>query len=278
MLTLALSALLAAAEPPAGDADVDRVTSTAEPPAGSFSLDLAGAEQVVLVTTRGWRDEVARLTRHERVGGAWMQVGAAIEVVVGESGLGWGLGLHPLGVGEPRKTEGDGRAPAGVFRLLSAFGPMAPPMKTRMPWLRTSAKLVCVDDPRGGAYNRLVDEAATPAPAGPDGGVEPAPAPAYRSAYRSAEPMLRDDGLYEIGLLVDQNGFGDTSAKVIPGRGSCAFLHVWKRKGRGTQGCTAMARADLEKIVEWLDPARRPVLVQLPLEELVKRRIPWRLP
>ena len=203
-----------------------------------------------------------------------MRVGAAIGVVVGESGLGGALGLPPLGVGEPRKTEGDGRAPAGVFRLLSAFGPMAPPVKTRMPWLRTSDELVCVDDPRGGAYNRLVDEAGTRAPAEPAGGGDPAPA----RTYKSAEPMVRDDGLYEIGVLIDQNGFGDTSAQVIPGRGSCAFLHVWKRKGRGTQGCTAMARPDLEKIVEWLDPARRPVLVQLPLEELVKRRIPWRLP
>lgn len=274
MLLIAFLPLLAAAEPPGADVEVDKVTSTAEPPADSFSLELAGAEQVVLVTTRGWRDEVARLTRHEKVGGVWMQVGQAIEVVVGESGLGWGLGLHPLGVGEPRKTEGDGRAPAGVFRLLSAFGPMAPPMKTRMPWLRTRAKLVCVDDPRGGAYNRLVDEAAATAAAAPDGGIDP---PQERR-YRSAEPMLRDDGLYEVGLLIDQNGFGDTSAQVIPGRGSCAFLHVWKRKGRGTQGCTAMARPDLEKLVEWLDPARRPVLVQLPLEELVKRRIPWRLP
>lgn len=257
----------------AGTDEIDRVTSTAEPPASSFSLDTVGAEQVVLVTARGWRDEIATLTRHEKVGGKWMQLGAAVEVVVGEGGLGWGLGLHPLGVGEPRKTEGDGRAPAGVFRLVSAFGPMAPPMKTRLPWLRTHGTLVCVDDPRGGAYNRLVDE-AVPAPvSAPDAGVAQA-APSYQTAER----LLRDDGLYELGLLVDQNGFGDTDARVVPGRGSCVFLHVWKRKGRGTQGCTAMARADLEKLVEWLDPAKKPVLVQLPREELIKRRLPWRLP
>ncbi|MCC7073311.1 MAG: hypothetical protein IT383_18510 [Deltaproteobacteria bacterium] len=269
-----LPLLLLLATPAEAPDDIDALPPSAAPGPGSFSLDLVGAEQVVQVTTRDWRDEVARLTRFEKVGGVWMQVGPTIEVVVGENGLGWGLGLHPLGVGEPRKVEGDARAPAGVFRLLSAFGPMAPPMKTRMPWLRTSAELVCVDDPRGGAYNRLVDEhVATPATA-PDAGVAVPP----ERSYRSAERMWRNDGLYEIGLLIDQNGFGDTSALVVPGRGSCAFVHVWKRKGRATQGCTAMARADLEKLVEWLDPAKKPVLVQLPLPELVKHRIPWRLP
>lgn len=274
MLLTTLFLVLAGSDPPGADDDIDRVTSSAQPPASSFSLDTVGAEQAVLVTTRGWHDLVARLTRHEKVGGKWMQVGAPIEVVVGEGGLGWGLGLHPLGVGEPRKTEGDGRAPAGVFRLVSAFGPMAPPVKTRLPWLKIGPALVCVDDPRGGAYNRLVDEDELPPSAAVDGGVEQAPA----RRYRSAERLLRDDGLYELGVLVDQNGFGDTDAQVIPGRGSCVFLHIWKRKGRGTQGCTAMARPDLEKVIEWLDPARKPVLVQLPREELIKRRLPWRLP
>lgn len=258
---------------PLVDDGVDGIGPSAEPPATSFSLDSLGAEQAVLVTTRSWQDSVAVLTRHERVGGKWMQLGPAIEVVVGESGLGWGLGLHPLGVGEPRKTEGDGRAPAGVFRLMNAFGPRSPPFKTRMPWLSTRASLVCVDDPRGGAYNRLVDEERAAQTPVADAGTE-SPAPTYRSAER----LLRDDGLYEIGVLVDQNGAGDTDARVIPGRGSCVFLHIWKRKGRSTQGSTAMARPDLEKLVEWLDPARKPVLVQLPREELIKRRAPWRLP
>lgn len=270
MAPLLLLWALASADGGVAD-DVDRVVQSAEPPADSFSLDVVGAEQVVLVTTRTWQDDAATLTRHEKVGGRWMQVGGPIEVSIGESGLGWGLGLHPLGVGEPRKTEGDGRAPAGVFRLVSAFGPMAPPFKTRMPWLRTRPSLVCVDDPRGGAYNRLVDEDLAPAPA-PDAGAAEAP------TFRSVERLVRNDGVYDLGLLVDQNGAGDTEARVVPGRGSCVFLHLWKRRGRATQGCTAMARPDLEKIVEWLDPARKPVLVQLPREELIKRRLPWRLP
>lgn len=234
-----------------------------------FSLPQVKAEQAIVVVTERWDSVIGSLKRYELVGRKWQQVGQPIEVVVGESGLGWGLGLHPLGVGEPRKTEGDGRGVAGVFALASAFGRGAPPMKTAMPWLTTSATLACVDDPKSARYNRLVDE-STDEP-GPDGG------PPVHD-YKTAERMLREDGLYDVGVLVDHNALGDGSRDAIAGRGSCVFLHVWKRKGRGTAGCTAMARWDLDKVVEWLDPKKNPVLVQLPKDELHKRRLPWGLP
>ncbi len=234
-----------------------------------FSLQAVGAEQAILVVTEDWHSTIGTLKRFEKVGKRWMQLGPPIEIVVGENGLGWGLGLHPLGVGEPRKLEGDARAPAGVFAIASAFGRGAPAVKTKMPWLSSTPSLVCVDDPKSARYNRIVDASAD-ADAGP---------PALgSSAFESAEPLLRDDGLYDVALLVDHNGLGDVKRRVIPGRGSCAFLHVWKRKGRATDGTTAMARWDIEKILEWLEPDKHPVLIQLPKEEWVKRRYPWGLP
>lgn len=239
-----------------------------------FNLAQTGAQQALVVTTDRWDSVIGQLKRMELVGTKWMQVGPTIEIVVGESGMGWGLGLHPLGVGEPRKTEGDGRAPAGVFALSSAFGRGAPAMKTTMPWLTTTPELACVDDPKSARYNRLINEEpddARNASESVDGG------PPARD-YKTAERMQRDDGQYDVGVLVDHNAMGDASRTPIAGRGSCVFLHVWKRKGRGSAGCTAMARWDLEKVVEWLDPAKKPVLVQLPRDEMIKRRLPWGLP
>jgi L,D-peptidoglycan transpeptidase YkuD (ErfK/YbiS/YcfS/YnhG family) len=234
--------------------------------ADPFTLKSVGAEQAVVVVTDSWDATIGTLKKFERVGEKWMQVGAPIEIVVGENGLGWGLGLHPLGVGEPRKLEGDARAPAGVFALASAFGRGAPAVKTKMPWLKATDTLVCVDDPKSSRYNRIVDTAGdTPT----DGGT---------SAYQTAEPLFREDDRYDVAILVDHNALGDGKRAVIPGRGSCVFLHVWKKKGRATNGCTAMARWDLEKILEWLEPEKHPVLVQLPKEEWVKRRLPWGLP
>lgn len=230
-----------------------------------FTLASTGAQQAVVVTTDRWDSVIGQLKRYELVGTKWMQLGPAIEIVVGEGGMGWGLGMHPLAVSssthEPRKTEGDGRAPAGVFALSSAFGRGAPPMKTAMPWLQTTPALACVDDPKSPRYNRLIDTTPSPSP-----------------DFKTAEPMQRDDAQYDIGVLVDHNALGDTARTPIAGRGSCIFLHVWRRKGRGTAGCTAMARWDLEKVIEWLDPKKHPILVQLPREEMLKRKLPWGLP
>lgn len=255
-MLLALALILAAQEPPT-----------------QFTVASTGAQQALVVTTDRWDSVIGQLKRMELVGTKWMQVGPSIEIVVGENGLGWGLGLHPLGVGEPRKTEGDGRAPAGVFALSSAFGRGAPAMKTAMPWLQTTPALACVDDPKSARYNRLVNEDAADAD---ELGVGDAGPPARD--YKTAERMQRDDGQYDVGVFVDHNALGDVARTPIAGRGSCVFLHVWKRKGRGSAGCTAMARWDLEKVVEWLDPSKHPVLVQLPRDEMIKRRLPWGLP
>lgn len=138
-------------------------------------------------------------------------------------------------------------------------------MQTSMPWLETRPGLAGVDDPRSARYNRLVDTK--------DHAGETSPAD-----WRTSEPMLREDGLYDVGVLVDHNALGDGDRPVVARRGSCVFLHVWRKKGRGTGGCTAMARHHLDDLVEWLDPRRKPVLVQLPKEELLRRRLLWGLP
>src|SRR4051812_29953205 len=85
---------------------------------------LAGSRQLILVTTPEWGSVRGTLRRFERRGARakWTQVGEAFDVVVGRSGLGWGDGLVETEGSGPSKREGDGRAPAGVFRLTRAFG------------------------------------------------------------------------------------------------------------------------------------------------------------
>src|SRR4051812_45211749 len=111
-----LAILLALACAPV-HASANRIRAKAKSP-------LAGSRQVVLVTTPDWNSVKGTLRRFERKStrAKWTQVGEAFEIVVGRSGLGWGAGVvETEGVG-PSKHEGDGRAPAGVFRLTSAFG------------------------------------------------------------------------------------------------------------------------------------------------------------
>src|SRR5205809_5459274 len=70
--------------------------------------------QLLVVTTSSWDAVQGKLQRYERANprGRWQLVGQPISVVVGKSGLGWGLGLRSARAASgPIKKEGDGRAP-----------------------------------------------------------------------------------------------------------------------------------------------------------------------
>ncbi|HKR77561.1 MAG TPA: hypothetical protein VJR95_12950, partial [Rhodanobacter sp.] len=83
----------------------------------------SNAGQMVLVTVPGWNTIEGTLHAYQRDhGGAWHEVGAARAVVIGQSGAAWGIGLNPAQHDGPQKREGDGRSPAGVFRIGTAFG------------------------------------------------------------------------------------------------------------------------------------------------------------
>jgi D-alanyl-D-alanine dipeptidase len=202
------------------------------------------ARQLLLVTTPSWNSARGALQRFERKeGGApWQPLGERIPVWVGRKGLGWGVGFGQ-GLAGPRKAEGDGRAPAGIFPLGTAFG-MAPAAEAaflKLPYLVLSPDVECVDDARSRSYNRLLARGSVPTP-----------------DWKSSEKMLAVGEQYRWGAVVDYN------AQPVSGRGSCIFLHVESRNPRGTAGCTAMKKEALLELLRWLDGAQRPVLLQLP--------------
>jgi L,D-peptidoglycan transpeptidase YkuD (ErfK/YbiS/YcfS/YnhG family) len=220
----------------------------------------AGSRQLVLVLTAGWDATAGTLQRFERseTAAAWTPTDAPVPVVVGRSGLGWGRGLHPAPPGGPVKREGDGRATAGVFRLSALFGyaPAEAMGPLQMPYLHAHPGLECVDDPASRHYNRIVDRDSV-----------------GRPDWTSHEEMRRRDDLYRLGVVVDHN-----AAPPRPGAGSCIFLHLWSGPADPTVGCTAMAPAEAEALVRWLDAGRTPVLVQLPRPAYQRLRTAWGLP
>ncbi len=214
----------------------------------------AETTQLVVVQTADWSATAADLQRWVREpGGAWRADGAPTPAVVGRSGLGWGLGLHPAGLGGPVKAEGDGRAPAGLFRLGPAAGKAAAaPSGARLPYAPTGDRL-CVDDPSSIHYNRIVP------------GTTP-------KDWTSAEVMSRRDWLYDWLVVADHN------AERRPGAGSCIFVHVWRAPDKPTVGCTAASPTVVESLVGWLDPAAAPLLVQLPVGTYREVATDWGLP
>ena len=222
------------------------------------SPPLAGSRQVILVTTPGWNSVRGTLRRFERKSthAKWTQVGEAFDIVVGRSGLGWGDGIVEARGDGPSKREGDGRAPAGVFRLTRAFGFEGAGESSwlRVPYTPLTPQVECVDDTASTHYNHVVDRGEV-----------------KTVDWKSSERMREVEG-YAWGVVVAHN------ARAVPGRGSCIFLHIWSGPEKGTAGCTAMEQTNLEALLRWLDAKKSPLLVQLPETEYARLRASWRLP
>jgi len=133
--------------------------------------------------------------------------------------------LGPAGViAGGAKREGDGASPAGLW-----------PMR-RVLWR---------PDRAAAPATRLLT-----APISPDDGWCDAPDdPAYNQPVRlpyaaSAERLWRDDRIYDLIVIL---GYNDDP--VVPGAGSAIFLHLARPDYAPTQGCVALAAADLTHLI-----------------------------
>jgi D-alanyl-D-alanine dipeptidase len=223
-------------------------------PLTAMAQGLDGSDQLIVVTSKSWDDIQATAQRYERRGKSFEKFEAPFAVVLGKNGMGWGKGLLDIGQPEgPVKQEGDGKAPAGMFNLGTAFG-YAPSAETRLPYLPLAPTIECVDDSRSTRYNELVDGALVD------------------KDWSSSERMRRSDELYRQGIVIQHN------TPATPAAGSCIFFHIWRGPTAPTRGCTAMEPADITRLFDWLDPGKSPVLVQLPQTQYEQLRARWKLP
>jgi D-alanyl-D-alanine dipeptidase len=214
---------------------------------------LDSSHQLIVVTTKNWDDIQGTAQRYERDGNTFRKVGDGFAVVVGKNGLAWGKGpgnVEP--VAGPVKREGDGKAPAGIFRLGTAFGYDAT-AATKLPYLALTHNTECVDDSTSKHYNQLIDGAAT------------------AKDWNSAEHMRSESG-YRQGIFIEHN------TPASPASGSCIFFHIWRGPTSPTLGCTAMDPADISRLFDWLDPGESPLLVQMPEAQYEQLREAWKLP
>lgn len=231
------------------------------PSTGNEATHWSNARQLVLVTTADWNAKTGTLRYYERDGAGWKQVGDGFDVTVGRNGTAWGIGLHDARSDGPVKREGDGKAPAGVFAIGTAFG-YAPNAKTGLDYKSMGTNDWCIDVPESPMYNRIVDRSLAKAP-----GLD-----------KSTEPMRRDlhengDQRYREGFVIEHNANGS-----VPNGGSCIFAHLWKAPGEATAGCTAMAPDSMAPLLAWLDASRHPVFVELPQAQYAQLRGAWNLP
>jgi L,D-peptidoglycan transpeptidase YkuD (ErfK/YbiS/YcfS/YnhG family) len=127
------------------------------------------------------------------------------------------------------KREGDGSSPIGAWPIRQVlYRPdRGPPPRTVLPLQPIAPEDGWCDDPADPSYNRPVKH----------------PFPA------SAEHLWRQDGVYDIVVVLGHN-----DDPVVPGAGSAIFLHLARADYAPTQGCVALARADLEALLALAKP------------------------
>lgn len=118
------------------------------------------------------------------------------------------------------KSEGDGATPAGAWtmrRVLYRADRVARP-DTALPVSVIAPRDGWCDAPQDPRYNR------------------PVPLP----CEASAESLWREDGIYDLIVPLGYNDF-----EILPGAGSAIFLHLARPDFSPTDGCVALAMADL---------------------------------
>lgn len=191
----------------------------------SLKKRIGESSQVIVVQNIKPAAIDVRISSWERKDGRWQSPFTPMDGVIGRNGF------APPG----EKREGDGRTPAGIFPLGMVFG-YGPSFPTKMPYRQATVDDLWIDDVHADDYNRWVRRGTTQA--------------------KSFERMRRDDDLYKYGIIVEYN-----TNPVITGYGSAIFLHLWRGKGIFTAGCIALSEEDLIRILKWLDPAARPLVV-----------------
>ncbi len=227
--------------------------------ATTAALPWDNARQLVLVISPDWNTSDAVLRTFERTGHGWRAVSERIPVTIGRAGSAWGIGLHPPQPGALKK-EGDGRSPAGIFSLGTAFG-YGKSVPTHLPYAAMTIDDYCIDVPGSPTYNRIVNKHDV----------------GEAAVLGSTEPMRRDlhadgDQAYKLGFVIEHN------PRNVAGAGSCIFAHLSETPASPTVGCTAMAEPAMRAILAWLRAAQHPVFVLLPQAEYTRLRAAWKLP
>jgi L,D-peptidoglycan transpeptidase YkuD (ErfK/YbiS/YcfS/YnhG family) len=133
------------------------------------------------------------------------------------------------------KHEGDGASPSGTYAVRQTYyrGDKLLRPRSTLPLRRLRPDDGWCDAVSDRNYNRHVRH----------------PYPA------SAESLWRRDGLYDLIVVL---GYNDRPR--VQGRGSAIFMHVAKPGYRPTEGCIALKRSDLKKLLAVIGPRTRIVL------------------
>jgi L,D-peptidoglycan transpeptidase YkuD (ErfK/YbiS/YcfS/YnhG family) len=227
------------------------------PAAGRAAEVGRNVEQLIVSVAPGWDSVNGWLQLFERDGRGWRAASPSWPVLYGKSGLAWGRGV--LGTDEPgrHKSERDGRAPAGVFRIGKIYTyDSALPDGAKYPFHTVGRGDAWIDDVNHPQYNRHVI-------------VDPNNPPPWFEKQK----MRHGDFAYRWLVEIRHN-----SDPPVAGEGSAIFFHIRRGVSRPSAGCTTMAEDRLVALMRWLRADRNPHYALLPRAEYEAKWKAWGLP
>ena len=131
--------------------------------------------------------------------------------------------LGKAGIGK-KKKEGDNITPLGLYKIVKIYY-----RKDRIKKISSKFKLIKItknvgwcDDPNSEKYNKIIN---------------------LPTKY-SYEKLYRKDNVYDLILVLNYN-----MSPVIKNKGSAIFIHIAKKKYQLTQGCVALKKNNLLKLI-----------------------------
>jgi L,D-peptidoglycan transpeptidase YkuD (ErfK/YbiS/YcfS/YnhG family) len=217
----------------------------------SLLTHLGDAGQVVVVSARDWSSNRAVLRTWQRdPAGTWQLVGEPVPARVGRNGF----------VLADRRRQNSGTSPAGTFAVVSAFG-NGPDPGTALGYRVVDRNDWWTYDPRDPKTYNVLQPRRVATSAWRTSWAEDLSGYGAQYRYAAVLGFNLPSGVHR---APDGQRVADQPADTRLGGG--IFLHV---SGPGaTAGCVSVARTEMRRILQWLDPAAGPVLVMGPRSAL----------
>ncbi len=202
-----------------------------------------GSHQLIIVQARSPHSSRGTLQAWTRTADGWRPEQASTDVRLGAHGV----------VAAARRRQDTMTTPAGTFTITSAFGRLPDP-GTALPYRHLTAVDAWTYDPRDASTYNLFQSA-----------------PVTWAGYGQNVEHLRAHGRqYDFVAVIDYNtppgpvvvgsdGIARAAHPANTAAGGGIFLHV--SDGTATEGCIAVAKPVMVKLLRWMNPAEHPLIV-----------------
>ncbi len=194
------------------------------------------SDQILLCYNKDSKKNEASLVGFERKNDSWVIVFPEVEVNIGTKGF----------AEFQKKIEGDMKIPTGVFPIGYAFG-YKRDIVSKMPFIVLTNNHIWITDPESPKYNQIItDQPQTP----------------------KYEKMIEPNRLNKYGIIINYN-----MNPVQKGKGSAITIHIQRRKKFATAGCISLDESNIKKLIEWIDPTKKPIIAMGTINDLKYLRL-----